>query len=1103
MSDPSSEPLSHAPQQLKISTQFFKRPKKLERKIQSLSSSSVGGTTPSASTNTPSESPGLMEIFGFGQKTRINSSGTPISSSSNHSTPPLGTPTKRHGALSINTNVPSSHAKSATKKESTPDPKPKRSSQRSVMTVLREYEGLMASSRALLTEDQKVVDTIFNYFSILKASVFMINNRRTKEYGESKKINDHHNLFHTELEHQARSANGFGDLEVVSWEEFFSSMDHTGMHSCENEYCSIRRLDEFVPLQSCMDNGFYHLRDVLFICRYNKVHLCDDDKCKKSIYDSMGSNEYVCSITKKSYSAFTSYGMESNYQRNQGAFNSSRGGRYGKRLYDSGSFSEDVFDSGADGISESRANTRRVSREDENDGGEEGDEEEYANSDGMRDGDEEEEDNDINVDDIFEEANRESRGDHFANVMDSIQKLERKIPCCDSFVQSINFSRVAKRKRMEIYERSMRELLLKSEEEIGWQRQENSPWDRSKNTFYSNDFYLEDLKDFIVWKMEELKEKISKVKKAQERGTSVLTPNSTSTPISSSSSVATTITTATMATPASASTPPSRLNFVKIGESPEGSGTPKKLMDFSLDRSSGRRIKKPRLKKELSDDSVEKGQFIPLSDREITYKEALNSSKIERADDIVKTETSEPGNDMRDKNIEEDEDLLSETLGDEERENKRIKKINFLRAKLSSKKTEKKKKRKNKCDKHHSLGMNQPSSSSMTHTVSLKAERLADKKRKHFQNILSLLNSVDESWIKACGNKFSEYETTGRNSEESEHNENNAESSDVANRVFGLLFGELSSKKKQDNTTTQNTGKGASSGSGGSSKRKGPALNASPIYNFMHDPIRSLSSEREFPDIILYFMWLRDEPFRTLISVEENNGDGEANSHLKPKKTTKTEITRSLMDIDGETSEEEYRQFYLKAFEIVKKLTPGLERLKMEVEDIINICKLKYKTLKSKLTECHQSNIIPNMAELREYAFFDPRSYELVLDRHMTDEEVENIVDAMYFYWNLCKQSPYIKVNGKQCLNVERHCIAVLYDMEHGFQINGHDVIAAHPKFAEKGFLVLGEHMNKYTFSRPDRSNGTHILHQCIISLSHIGPLHQLIYHHNVKQRKT
>lgn len=41
----------------------------------------------------------------------------------------------------------------------------------------------------------------------------------------------------------------------------------------------------------------------------------------------------------------------------------------------------------------------------------------------------------------------------------------------------------------------------------------------------------------------------------------------------------------------------------------------------------------------------------------------------------------------------------------------------------------------------------------------------------------------------------------------------------------------------------------------------------------------------------------------------------------------------------------------------------------------------------------------------------------------------------MYHVWELCRVSPYISVNGPQCLVMRNHCIAVLYAMERGFVI--------------------------------------------------------------------
>jgi hypothetical protein len=196
----------------------------------------------------------------------------------------------------------------------------------------------------------------------------------------------------------------------------------------------------------------------------------------------------------------------------------------------------------------------------------------------------------------------------------------------------------------------------------------------------------------------------------------------------------------------------------------------------------------------------------------------------------------------------------------------------------------------------------------------------------------------------------------------------------------------------------------------------------------------------------------------------------------------------------------EHQRFFFEAFKVAKMLCPGLHRLKLELGSIVEQCKDKNRRLRMLLKECHATGAVPsreNTGDMRELLSFDAYNYHaLDLTSEFTDQEALRCVDLMHHLWELCRASPYVRVNGPQCLVMRNHCLAVLYAMVRGMVIAGRVVIPPNPKFSKRGFLVGLNSINKYEFKRTQYSTGTNVLKQCLYSLVQILPVHSLLYHH-------
>lgn len=232
-----------------------------------------------------------------------------------------------------------------------------------------------------------------------------------------------------------------------------------------------------------------------------------------------------------------------------------------------------------------------------------------------------------------------------------------------------------------------------------------------------------------------------------------------------------------------------------------------------------------------------------------------------------------------------------------------------------------------------------------------------------------------------------------------------------------------------------------------------------------------------------YLSFLFTEPFETIINKDKSSILSLRDHH----------------DANIFPNNKEYRNVFLEAIKIIKTLTPGLYRLKMEIKNILSICKNKFKNLTKYLKECNKSYVMPNYFTLLKDARFEYWNYKLILTEYMEDEEILEIVNIIIWFWHLCKRSDYIKKQNVQCLNITNHCIAVIYNMIKGLQYNDHTIIPTNLKFSRNGCLVPLNSLNDYGYSRRDYNNGTKILHGCIydslkkIPISKIQPFNKKI----------
>ena len=188
----------------------------------------------------------------------------------------------------------------------------------------------------------------------------------------------------------------------------------------------------------------------------------------------------------------------------------------------------------------------------------------------------------------------------------------------------------------------------------------------------------------------------------------------------------------------------------------------------------------------------------------------------------------------------------------------------------------------------------------------------------------------------------------------------------------------------------------------------------------------------------------------------------------------------------------EHKMLFIEGVKIIKSLCPGLYRLKIEMTNILKICKQKKKKLNSILDYSLKQNIMPNYFELKEHSMFDYWNYKQILTETISDDEVLECVRLMIWFWDRCKESLYMKKQGVQCMNVTNHCISILYIMRTGLQMNDHTIIPKNYKFSQRGYLTDLNSINNYGYTRKNHSNGHKLFLSCINSLLETKPIYEI-----------
>lgn len=159
----------------------------------------------------------------------------------------------------------------------------------------------------------------------------------------------------------------------------------------------------------------------------------------------------------------------------------------------------------------------------------------------------------------------------------------------------------------------------------------------------------------------------------------------------------------------------------------------------------------------------------------------------------------------------------------------------------------------------------------------------------------------------------------------------------------------------------------------------------------------------------------------------------------------------------------DFKILFKKSSEIINQLCPGVYRLKVEINDIIEKCKKKMKEIKQK-----NQTIDLNYEDPFYIETVNKIKPNEILDEYISDEDILKIMKYIFFFWNLQKN---LKCGLKNPLMIN-FIVGVIYSLKTGYKYNDHLIIPVLPVLSRNGFLLDENKLNKYGIKRQQKNEG-------------------------------
>jgi len=238
----------------------------------------------------------------------------------------------------------------------------------------------------------------------------------------------------------------------------------------------------------------------------------------------------------------------------------------------------------------------------------------------------------------------------------------------------------------------------------------------------------------------------------------------------------------------------------------------------------------------------------------------------------------------------------------------------------------------------------------------------------------------------------------------------------------------------------------------------------------------NLQTGIEFDDPIMFYLWFLDlSEIKEIIEVDRNS------------------IT-SLRDPNHpwiRNSNSEFKTMLPNMVKIIKKLCPGLYRLIMIMDTILNECKTKLSELKSILKESHTNQSIVNTSDIDHLLKYHYEKY--YLHKTISDELVLEIAEIMYWCRKQCETHPRFSECNQPEMNEDVIYIGCLYLLQGGLG----NIIPKHPLLSNRWFLAPKNKTGLFIAepnSRSDVSTGRLLVKQILCSKCKIMPFERVSF---------
>jgi hypothetical protein len=189
---------------------------------------------------------------------------------------------------------------------------------------------------------------------------------------------------------------------------------------------------------------------------------------------------------------------------------------------------------------------------------------------------------------------------------------------------------------------------------------------------------------------------------------------------------------------------------------------------------------------------------------------------------------------------------------------------------------------------------------------------------------------------------------------------------------------------------------------------------------------------------------------------------------------------------------------------IMRKILPGIHRLRIEQKHIQAQQNKQYGKLSAYMQDCMRLRVLPEASRMITILQFDHEEYSQVLHLWPTWNQWICYLRYILHWWCQCERADAKTQSRWKCIDPKQHTLAVLYKMRETYVYKDTiddqypDVYQEHTLIPQDSFikcqdyLVRLNRLTKYDFERQSNNIGCRILTDCIGNLLLTYPIHEI-----------